>query len=51
MKKKRGDEPIHVIMHIYMETLCVAILNKQKLDFFLFILLQNRRTGGWNRSC
>jgi hypothetical protein len=31
------------------ETLCIAILNKQKCHFIF--LLQNFRTGGWNRSC
>jgi hypothetical protein len=34
MKKNGGDEPIGVIIHIYMEchkdTPCVHILNKQK---------------------
>jgi hypothetical protein len=42
MKKNRGDEPIGVIIHIYMEiskeTLYVAIFisNKQRHHFFLF---------------
>jgi hypothetical protein len=41
------------LWHIYTwkchkETPCVDILSKQKCHFFL---LQNWRTGGWNRSC
>jgi hypothetical protein len=55
MKKNRGDEPIEVIIHIYIhgnhkEAPCVVaifISNKQKYRFFL---LQNQRTEGWNRS-
>jgi hypothetical protein len=59
MKKNRGDEPIGVIIHIHMEisqgnSLVVTFIsNKQKCHlflFFFFILLQNKRTGGWNRS-
>jgi hypothetical protein len=54
MKKYRGDEPISVIIHIYMEisqgnALCSYLYFKQtKMSFFFS--LQNRRTGGWNRS-
>jgi hypothetical protein len=39
MTKNRGDEPVRVIIHVYMEmhkkTPCVDILNKQKCHFFL----------------
>jgi hypothetical protein len=35
---------------MYMETLCMAILNKQKMTFF-FSFLQNERTAGKNWSC
>jgi hypothetical protein len=41
-KKNRGDESNQAIIHIYMETPHVAILNKQKCHFFV---LQNWRTG------
>jgi hypothetical protein len=40
---------INIDVIIFRETPCVAILNKQKCLFFLF--LQNQRTGGHNRSC
>jgi hypothetical protein len=37
-EKNRGDEPIRIIIHIYMEmsqgNSCIAILNKQKCHFF-----------------
>jgi hypothetical protein len=54
MKKNRGDEPIWDIILMYMEisqgnSLCSYFYFK--MSFFSFILLQNRRTGGWNRSC
>jgi hypothetical protein len=59
MKKNRGDEPVGVIIHVYTEisqgnSLCSYLYLKQpKMYFFsvLFFLLQNRRAGGWNRSC
>jgi hypothetical protein len=57
MKKNRGDEPVGVIIHIYMEishgnSLCLSQTNKNVMFFFFtFSLLQNWRTGGWNRSC
>jgi hypothetical protein len=60
MKKIRGDEPIGVLIHIYLEISqgnpCVAIFisNKQYMLLFLsflFIILQNWRTRGLCRSC
>jgi hypothetical protein len=53
-KKNQGDEPIWVIIHIYMEMsqgnfLC-SCLKLTKLSIF-FSLLQSQRTGGKNRSC
>jgi hypothetical protein len=52
MKKNRGDEPIGVIICIYMEisggnSLC-SYLKQTKMSFFY---LQHQRIGGWNRSC
>jgi hypothetical protein len=52
MKKNRGDEPIVVIIHIYMEmsqghSLC-SYLKQTKISFFS--LSQNQRTGGQSRS-
>jgi hypothetical protein len=53
-KKNRTDGPIWVIIHICMEMLqenCICSYLKQtKMSFFLFVL-QNQRTGEWNRSC
>jgi hypothetical protein len=57
MKKNRGNEPTGVLIHIYMETsqgnsLCsYPYLKQAKTSFFFFILLQNQRSGGRNRSC
>jgi hypothetical protein len=58
--KIRGDEPVGVIIHRYMEisqgnTLCSTFIsNKQKCHAFFFLsfifLLQNWRLGGQNRS-
>jgi hypothetical protein len=53
MKKNRGDEPIVVIIHVYMEmsqeTHCVAIFtpNKQKCHFFSFFFykIQEQEDG------
>jgi hypothetical protein len=55
MKKNRGAELIGVIKHMYMEmsqghSLC-GYLKQAKMSFFPFFLLQNYRTGEWNRSC
>jgi hypothetical protein len=53
MKKNRGDEIIGVIIHLYKETPCVAILNKQKCHLFSSTKSENRRVeqvlpgGGW----
>jgi hypothetical protein len=41
-RKNRGDEPIQVIIHIYKETPCITILNKNVIFFFL---LQEGGTG------
>jgi hypothetical protein len=38
----------HTHTHIYMY---IYIYHKQKCQVFFFFLLQNWRTGGWNRSC
>jgi hypothetical protein len=53
MEKNRRDEPIGVIIHVYMEMLqgtpCVAILNKQVSLLFIFVFYrigeQEGRTG------
>jgi hypothetical protein len=55
MKKNRGDEPIWVIIHIYMEisqgnSLCSYLYLKQAKNV-IFFLLQNWRTRGQNKSC
>jgi hypothetical protein len=55
MKKYRGDEPVSVIIHTYMEmsqrNSLFSYLKQVKISFFSFFLLQNQRTGGQNRSC
>jgi hypothetical protein len=54
MKKNRGDEPIGVIVHIYMEISQRNFFtsNKQIVVFSFFLCpLQNWRTRGQNRSC
>jgi hypothetical protein len=59
MKKIRGDKPIGVTIYLYMKisqgnSLCNYLYFKQaKISCFSFhfFLLQNWRTGGWNRSC
>jgi hypothetical protein len=57
MRKNRGDEPIGVIIHIYIEisqgnALCSYLYLKQgKMSFFFFFLLQNLRKRWWNRFC
>jgi hypothetical protein len=52
MEKNRGDEPIQVIIHMYMEishgNCLYSYLKQTKINFFL---LQNWRTGGQDRSC
>jgi hypothetical protein len=58
MKKNRGDEPVRVIIHIYVEshkeTRCVAILNKQKCHIFIFFYKIGEQEGGtdsvWRRG-
>jgi hypothetical protein len=59
MKKIRGNKPINVIVHIYMEmpqgnSLCSYLYLKQaKMSFFFllfFFLQQTQRIGGGNRS-
>jgi hypothetical protein len=44
MKKIKGDKPIGVIIHLYIEV-ATFISNKQKCHFFLFlsIKLENRK--------
>jgi hypothetical protein len=60
MKKNRGDEPIQVIIHIYMEmsqgnSLC-SYLKQAKMPFFSFLFsstkLENRRAEKflWGRG-
>jgi hypothetical protein len=46
MKKSRGDEPIVIIIHIYMEiSLCSYLYLKQaKRVIFFFTKSENRRT-------
>jgi hypothetical protein len=44
MKKIRGDKPIGVIIHVYME-----ISQGNSLCSYLYLKIQ--RTGGWNKSC
>jgi hypothetical protein len=56
MKKIRGDKPSGVIIHTYMKisqgnSMCTYLYLKLKCHTFIFFLLQNQRTGGWNRSC
>jgi hypothetical protein len=61
MKKIRGDKPIVVIIHTYMEasqgnSLCSCLYLKQvKMSCFSFYLFSfsstNQRTGGQNKSC
>jgi hypothetical protein len=58
MKKNRGDEPIGVIKYTYTHTHThthTGVSQRNSLYSFLkqtkrFFLLQNRRTGGQNRS-
>jgi hypothetical protein len=57
MKKIRADKPIGIIIHMFLEilqgnSLCNYLYLKQAkmLGIFFFFLLQNRRTGGQNRS-
>jgi hypothetical protein len=61
MKKITGDKPVGIIIHTYMEisqgnSLCSYLYLKQakmscfSFDLFSFFLLQNRRTGGQNKS-
>jgi hypothetical protein len=60
MKKIRGDKPIWVIIHTYIEisqgnSLCSYLYLKLKCHVFilsfLFFLLYNQRRGGQNESC
>jgi hypothetical protein len=62
VKRTGRDEPIGVVIHIFMETtqgntLCSYLyLKLVKMPYFCFyllciFLLQNWRTGGWNRFC
>jgi hypothetical protein len=62
MKKIRGVKPIGVIIHRFTElsqgnSLCSYLYLKQAKNVmffflsFLFFLVQNQRTGGWNESC
>jgi hypothetical protein len=55
MKKIRGDKPVGVIIHTYMEisqgnSLCIYLYLKQAKMSFVFVLylflLQNPRAGG-----
>jgi hypothetical protein len=55
--KKNREEPIKVLIHTYMEmsqgnSLCSHLIQAKMslFFFFLFFLLQNWRTGRWNRS-
>jgi hypothetical protein len=52
MKKRRGDEPVRDIIHIYMEmsqgNALYSYLKQTKMS--PFFLLQNWKTGGKNRS-
>jgi hypothetical protein len=61
VKRIRGDGPIGVIIHRYVETiqgnsLCSYLFQTSKNVIFLFLsfmvfLLLNQRTGEWNRFC
>jgi hypothetical protein len=57
MKKNRGDEPIGVIAHIYMEipqgnSLCSYLYLKQaKLSLFYLFLYKIREQGGRKKGC
>jgi hypothetical protein len=52
MKKNRGDEPIRVITHVYIEisqgnSLCSYLyLKKAKMSFFSFFFYKIREQGG-----
>jgi hypothetical protein len=51
-KKNRGDKPIRVIMHIYMEMLQGnSLYSYLKQKYHFIFLLQNYRSGGRNRYC
>jgi hypothetical protein len=55
MKKKKGVEPIWVIIHIYMEmslgNSLYSCLKQAKMSLVFLFLLQNWRIGGQKRSC
>jgi hypothetical protein len=48
VERRNIDEPNQVITHVHMEvpqeTFSVAILNKQKFQFFSLLQLENRRS-------